>query len=188
MNLANPNSVAKIFHKKSKSSTNRKKLEAMLLNRPNFPPAVKDGTEYVQIAWPDAILEDENGFCVGYLMPLINMSEAVSLDHLMQKAIRKKLHLSEKYAYRVFAAYNIASMVAALHTCGHYIVDLKPSNVSVYKDTMMVAMVDCDGFPSKGNWGAIRQNLSAKNTFIPKEWTFPAKKWAKNRTNSRWRS
>ena len=29
----------------------------------------------------------------------------------------KKLHLSEKYAYRVFAAYNIASMVAALHTC-----------------------------------------------------------------------
>ena len=31
MNLANPNSVAKIFHKKSKSSTNRKKLEAMLL-------------------------------------------------------------------------------------------------------------------------------------------------------------
>ena len=70
MNLANPNSVAKIFHKKSKSSTNRKKLEAMLLNRPNFPPAVKDGTEYVQIAWPDAILEDENGFCVGYLMPL----------------------------------------------------------------------------------------------------------------------
>lgn len=188
MNLANPNSVAKIFHKKSKSSTNRKKLEAMLLNRPNFPPAVKDGTEYVQIAWPDAILEDENGFCVGYLMPLINMSEAVSLDHLMQKAIRKKLRLSEKYAYRVFAAYNIASMVAALHTCGHYIVDLKPSNVSVYKDTMMVAMVDCDGFPSKGNWGAIRQNLSAKNTFIPKEWTFPAKKWAKNRTNSRWRS
>lgn len=160
----------------------------MLLNRPNFPPAVKDGTEYVQIAWPDAILEDENGFCVGYLMPLINMSEAVSLDHLMQKAIRKKLHLSEKYAYRVFAAYNIASMVAALHTCGHYIVDLKPSNVSVYKDTMMVAMVDCDGFPSKGNWDAIRQNLSAKNTSIPKEWTFPAKKWAKNRTNSRWRS
>lgn len=41
MNLANPNSVAKIFHKKSKSSTNRKKLEAMLLNRPNFPPASK---------------------------------------------------------------------------------------------------------------------------------------------------
>lgn len=153
LNMANPNSVAKIFHTKSKSSTNRKKLEAMLLNRPVFSPAIKDGVEYVQIAWPDALLEDEDGFCVGYLMPMIKMSEAVSLDHLMQKAIRKKLRLSEKYAYRIFAAYNITSMVAALHKCGHYIVDLKPSNVSVYKDTMMVAMVDCDGFSIQGELG-----------------------------------
>jgi len=147
---AHPKSVAKIFHNRSKSPTNRQKLEAMLLNRPNFPKALKNGEECVQIAWPDAVLEDGNGFCVGYLMPMINMDEAVSLDHLMQKAIRKKLGLSEKYAYRIFAAYNVAAMVAALHKCGHYIVDLKPSNVSVYKDTMMVAMVDCDGFSIKG--------------------------------------
>lgn len=150
LDASHPNSVAKIFHNRDKSATNRKKLEAMLLNRPNFPKTVKDGVECVQIAWPDAILEDENGFCVGYLMPMINMDEAVSLDHLMQKAIRTKLGLPEKYAYRVFAAYNVTSMVAAMHKCGHYIVDLKPSNVSVYKDTMMVAMVDCDGFSIKG--------------------------------------
>lgn len=115
LNGNHPESVIKIFHKKSKSSTNRQKLEAMLLNRPTFPPAVKDDIEYVQIAWPEAILEDDDGFCVGYSMPLINMAEAVSLDHLMQKAIRKKLNLSEKGAYRIFAAYNAASMVAALH-------------------------------------------------------------------------
>lgn len=145
-----PQLVAKIFHKKQKSDTNRQKLTAMLQNKPNFAPVVKDGMEYVQIAWPEAILEDEKGFCLGYLMPLINMSEAVSLDHLMQKAIRRKLKLPEKYAYRIFAAYNVASMVTALHKCGHYIVDLKPSNVSVYKDTMMIAMVDCDGFSIKG--------------------------------------
>ena len=167
LNATNPGSVAKIFHNKNKSSTNRKKLEAMLLNRPVFPPAVKDGIEYVQIAWPDAVLEDEKGFCVGYLMPLINMSEAVSLDHLMQKAIRKKLKLSEKYAYRIFAAYNVASMVAALHKCGHYIVDLKPSNVSVYKDTMMVAMVDCDGFSIKGDMGRYPAE------FVSEEYIYP---------------
>lgn len=163
----NPLSVAKIFHNKKKSPTNRKKLEAMLLNRPSFPPAVKDGVEYVQIAWPTALLEDEEGFCVGYLMPLINMSEAVSLDHLMQKAIRKKLKLSEKYAYRIFAAYNISSMVAALHKCGHYIVDLKPSNVSVYKDTMMVAMVDCDGFSIQGELGRYPAE------FVSEEYIYP---------------
>ena len=148
-----PQSVAKIFYNLTKSDTNRKKLESMLLNAPHFPPTVKDGVEYVQIAWPTAILEDDKGFCVGYIMPLINMKKAVSLDHLMQKSIRQKLGLSEKYSYRLFAAYNVASMVAALHQCGHYIVDLKPSNVSVYRDTMIVAMVDCDGFSIQGEKG-----------------------------------
>lgn len=75
-----PESVAKIFHNLAKSKTNRQKLEAMLLNKPNFAPVENDGVQYTQIAWPDAILEDEKGFCVGYLMPLINMREAVSLD------------------------------------------------------------------------------------------------------------
>ncbi len=163
-----PNLVAKIFHNKNKSATNRQKLEAMLLNPPHFPPAIKDGVEYVQIAWPVAILDDENGFCVGYLMPLIKMDEAVSLDHLMQKAIRKKLGLTEKYSYRVFAAYNVASMVAALHSVGHYIVDLKPSNVSVYKDNMIVAMIDCDGFSIKGDKG---NRYPAE--FVSEEYIYP---------------
>ena len=72
---AHPRSVAKIFHNRSKSSTNRQKLEAMLMNRPNIPKTMKNGEEYVQIAWPDAVLEDENGFCVGYLLSLIHISE-----------------------------------------------------------------------------------------------------------------
>ena len=163
-----PQYVAKIFHSKNKSATNRQKLESMLLNRPNFPPAVKNGVEYVQIAWPVAILDDDKGFCVGYIMPFINMDEAVSLDHLMQKAIRQKLHLSEKYSYRVFAAYNVSSMVAALHRAGHYIVDLKPSNVSVYKDSMIVAMVDCDGFSIKGEKG---NRYPAE--FVSEEYIYP---------------
>ena len=145
-----PESVVKIFHHTEKSASNRQKLQAMLLNKPNFQPVEANGTEYIQIAWPEAILDDERGFCVGYMMPLINMDAAVSLDHLMQKAIRKKLSLSEKYAYRIFAAYNVASMVTALHKCGHYIIDLKPSNLSVYKENMLVAVVDCDGFSIKG--------------------------------------
>ncbi len=162
-----PDKVAKIFHNLAKSHTNRQKLESMLLNKPNFPPVITDGVQYTQIAWPEAILEDEKGFCVGYLMPLINMDEAVSLDHLMQKAIRKKLKLSEKYAYRIFAAYNLAAMVTSLHKCGHYIVDLKPSNVSVYKENMLVAMVDCDGFSIKGE----KSRYPAE--FVSEEYIYP---------------
>lgn len=151
--VTNPHLVAKIFHDRNKSHTNRQKLEAMLHNRPNIPMQQCDGKNYVQIAWPVAVLEDDEGFCVGYLMPLINTDEAVSLDHLMQKAVRQRLCLSEKYSNRLYAAYNVASMVAALHRCGHYIVDLKPTNVSVYKENMIVAMFDCDGFSIKGEKG-----------------------------------
>ena len=165
--VIHPGLVAKIFHDRSKSHTNRQKLEAMLHNRPNIPPIVYDGKTYVQIAWPEAVLEDDDGFCVGYLMPLINMNEAVSLDHLMQKAVRKKLGLSESYSNRLYAAYNVASMVAALHKCGHYIVDLKPANVSVYKENMIVAMFDCDGFSIKGEKGRYPAE------FVSEEYIYP---------------
>ncbi|MBR1601441.1 MAG: hypothetical protein IJ677_07675, partial [Alphaproteobacteria bacterium] len=162
------NSVAKIFHEKSHSDTNRKKLQAMLHNRPDIPSRIHNNVEYIQIAWPTALLEDEQGFCVGYLMPLINTSLAISLDHLIQKAVRKKLGISDKYINRLYAAYNLTSVVAALHACGHYIVDLKPSNVSIYKKTMLVAMFDCDGFSIKGE-NAARYPAE----FVSEEYIYP---------------
>ncbi len=162
-----PESVVKIFHNTTKSATNRQKLQAMLLNKPNFPPVENNGVEYIQLAWPEAILDDEKGFCVGYMMPLIDMESAVSLDHLMQKAIRQRLKLSEKYAYRIFAAYNVASMITALHKCGHYVIDLKPSNLYVYKENMLVAVVDCDGFSIQG------ESRRYPAEFVSEEYIYP---------------
>lgn len=162
-----PESVVKLFHNVNKSATNRQKLQAMLLNKPKFDPVKANGVDYIQIAWPEALLDDEKGFCVGYMMPLIDMNKAVSLDHLMQKAVRKKLNLSEKYAYRIFAAYNVALMVTELHKCGHYIIDLKPSNLYVYKENMLVAVVDCDGFSIKG------EKTRYPAEFVSEEYIYP---------------
>lgn len=156
--LNHPYFVAKIFHSLAKSNTNREKLQAMLHNRPAFAPAQKngkefvmsDGEKYIQIAWPEALLENESGFCVGYLMPRIDLSLAASLDHFMQRATRQKLNLPENYDYRIRIACNLSSMVAALHEKGHYIVDLKPSNVYVYKESMLISILDCDGFSIQG--------------------------------------
>lgn len=166
--LSHKNSVAKIFHDRSHSDINRKKLQAMLHNRPDIPSRMYKDVEYIQIAWPTALLEDAQGFCVGYLMPLVDTKQAVSLDHLMQKAVRQKLGLSDKYVNRLLAAYNLTSVVAALHACGHYIVDLKPSNVSIYKKTMLVAMFDCDGFSIKGE-----NNERYPAEFVSEEYIYP---------------
>ncbi|MBQ8750017.1 MAG: hypothetical protein IJZ30_00060 [Alphaproteobacteria bacterium] len=165
--VGKPKKVAKIFHERQKSNTNRLKLEAMVNNNPNIDSVKAHGVEYVQIAWPEAILEDDEGYCVGYLMPFIDTNAAVSLDHLMQSAVRAKLKLSDKYDYRVMAAYNVALMVASLHENGHYIVDLKPSNVSIYKKTMTVAMFDCDGFSIKG------EEARFPAEFVSEEYIYP---------------
>lgn len=162
-----PSKVAKIFHERQKSNTNRLKLEAMVMNNPNIPSVTAGGVEYVQIAWPEAVLEDDEGYCVGYMMPFIDTSAAVSLDHLMQSAVRAKLGLSDKYEYRVMAAYNVALMVASLHQYGHYIIDLKPSNVSIYKKTMTVAMFDCDGFSIRG------EQARFPAEFVSEEYIYP---------------
>ncbi len=162
-----PAKVAKIFHERQKSNTNRLKLEAMVVNNPNIPSVKAGGVEYVQIAWPEAVLEDDEGYCVGYVMPFINTAEAVSLDHLMQSAVRSKLGLSDKYEYRVMAAYNVALMVASLHRYGHYIIDLKPANVSIYKKTMTVAVFDCDGFSIQG------EQARFPAEFVSEEYIYP---------------
>lgn len=161
------NKVAKIFHERQKSNVNRLKLEAMVMNNPNIPSVIANGVEYVQIAWPEAILEDEEGYCVGYVMPFINTSEAVSLDYLMQSAVRAKLGLSDRYENRVTAAFNVAGMVASLHQYGHYIIDLKPSNVFVYKKTMTVALFDCDGFSIQG------EQARFPAEFVSEEYIYP---------------
>ncbi len=165
--VGQPAKVAKIFHERQKSNTNRLKLEAMVMNNPNIPSVKAGGVEYVQIAWPEAAMEDDEGYCVGYMMPFINTAEAVSLDHLMQGAVRTKLQLSDKYEYRVMAAYNVALMVASLHKYGHYIIDLKPSNVSIYKKTMTVAMFDCDGFSIQG------EQARFPAEFVSEEYIYP---------------
>lgn len=165
--VGQPDKVAKIFHERQKSNTNRLKLEAMVVNNPNIPSVTAGGVEYVQIAWPEAVLEDDEGYCVGYMMPFIDTSAAVSLDHLMQGAVRSKLGLSDKYEYRVMAAYNVALMVASLHKYGHYIIDLKPSNVSIYKKTMTVAMFDCDGFSIQG------EQARFPAEFVSEEYIYP---------------
>lgn len=165
--VGQPAKVAKIFHERQKSNTNRLKLEAMVVNNPNIPSVTAGGVEYVQIAWPEAVLEDDEGYCVGYMMPFINTAEAVSLDHLMQGAVRAKLGLSDKYEYRVMAAYNVALMVASLHKYGHYIIDLKPANVSIYKKTMTVAVFDCDGFSIQG------EQARFPAEFVSEEYIYP---------------
>lgn len=148
-----PAAVVKLYHEPAAAGHYKPKILAMLARPPDLPAIEEGGRRYIQIAWPSAIVEDASGGFLGFTMPFIDLGRADSLDTLLIKALRRHRGLPENYAYRLFAAQNAASMVTELHRLGHYVIDLKPQNLSVYKDNMYVAVVDCDGLSIDGGDG-----------------------------------
>ncbi|WLQ12351.1 hypothetical protein O5O45_21730 [Hahella aquimaris] len=145
-----PDLVAKIYHKPEQDPGRRAKLEAMLANSPELSHIEHDGHRFVQIAWPQSILTDRRGELKGYLMPFVDLSRAVSLEMLLNRKTRQFSKLPEHYGYRLSAAKNLASLIAALHRKRHHVIDMKPVNINVYRETFFTALLDCDGFSIQG--------------------------------------
>ncbi|ABC27785.1 uncharacterized protein with protein kinase and helix-hairpin-helix DNA-binding domains [Hahella chejuensis KCTC 2396] len=145
-----PDLVAKIYHKPEQDPGRRAKLEAMLANSPELSHIEHDGHRFVQIAWPLSILMDARGNLKGYLMPFVDLSRAVSLEMMLNRKTRQFSKLPEHYGYRLSAAKNVAALIAALHRKRHHVVDMKPININVYRETFFTALLDCDGFSIQG--------------------------------------
>jgi len=148
-----PGQVLKLYRTPEDREKYAPKLEAMLENPPRLPPHKHQGNEYHQLAWPDAVAETEKGNFLGFTMPEIDFSGSASLERMLQKKMRAVSGLPEFYGYRISAAYNLAVSVAALHTRGHHIIDLKPANCRIYRGNMLLGLLDCDGFSVEGTCG-----------------------------------
>jgi TPR repeat protein len=138
--------IAKLYHDPGKDTTRLSKLKAMLGNPPDLPVITIDNNRYVQLAWPNAWIENRNGRFVGYTMPKVDMSSAVSLEVVISAKTRKLAKIPDFLGYRLTAGFNLASLVAELHRHGHHIIDLKPINLNVYKKSFYMSVLDCDGF------------------------------------------
>jgi hypothetical protein len=145
-----PRRVAKLYHDEADAERARDRVLAMLSRPPSLKPKRLNRVEYVQLAWPDALIEDASGRALGFRMPRVPLDLALPLECLLHSAQRRAEGLPETYGLRVFAAANLASVLAELHVLGHHVVDLKPLNVYVYRETMFVAVIDCDGFSVAG--------------------------------------
>jgi hypothetical protein len=145
-----PRSVAKLYHDLANAAAARDRLAATLARPPNLKPPRLNGVEYVQLAWPDALIEDGSGALLGFRMPRVPLDRAVPLECLLNPVQRRAEGLPEDYGLRVFAAANLAGVLAELHRLGHHIIDLKPLNVYVYRATMFVSALDCDGYSIAG--------------------------------------
>ncbi|HST62804.1 MAG TPA: ankyrin repeat domain-containing protein [Longimicrobium sp.] len=143
---SHPELVAKLYHDPGRAPERRRKLLAMLGTPPQLDPIHHAEHRYVQLTWPTHLVEDAEGRFRGYAMPRVELDRAVLAESLLSRKTRQAYGLPEAYGLRVTAASNLAAVVEALNARGHHVVDLKPVNAYVYRDTFFVALLDCDGF------------------------------------------
>jgi hypothetical protein len=87
---------------------------------------------------------------MGFTMPACREPEWVRLEHVVQEEGAKLVGFNATYRIRVLVALHIASALAALHERRHYMIDLKPLNLTVHRFSGAVGVMDCDGMSILG--------------------------------------
>jgi ABC-type Co2+ transport system permease subunit len=143
--------LAKLYH--DATAERRAKLQAMLRRRPDHCVTGDAEDLRVEIAWPTSIIENHAGDILGFAMPEVDLEQTVVLEAVLSRRSRSAYQLSHSYKHRFVAAYNLAVLVASLHEKGHHVVDLKPLNAQLYRDSFYVSLLDTDGFSISGPSG-----------------------------------
>lgn len=143
--------AAKIYHSDQKFPA--AKIKAMLGKNPVEMISKKGGETAFSFAWPIAVLNNDHGEEVGFLMPLMDLKSRYALDHFYDQTLFKKLNAPEESAIslKLEIAQNLSRAVEELHKQGHCFVDMKPQNIRVTIGTHHVTLLDCDGFLIAGN-------------------------------------
>lgn len=145
-----PSRVAKIYHASIDTRYYQRKLQAMLEHRPQIPAPVSGGESVVQLAWPDYMLFDESQRVSGFVMPAIDTQRSIELEYILQARQAKAHNLPDGIGAKVSLACNLATLVSALHARQHRVIDMKPVNLRFYRDSLYIALLDCDGFSIQG--------------------------------------
>ena len=72
------------------------------------------------------------------------------LEYILQERQARAAHLPTGLGAKVTLAANLAAVIAELHRQGHHVIDLKPVNLRFYRQSLYMAMLDCDGFSIQG--------------------------------------
>ena len=147
---------AKIYKDAKHASSNREKIEYMVVNKPTN----KDMAN-IRICWPKYIIyNNQSEFC-GYVMPLafdgsrdLKIIEIYSVGKTIEQKYPKFPEWHKKYELdtpqgfinRIKMLHNWALATEIIHNSGKYIiVDLKPENVLATPDGR-ISVVDTDSF------------------------------------------
>jgi len=153
--------LAKVYHQPSVERI--QKLEVMLKNPPEEMLAHIGHTSY---AWPVAILENEKGQRVGFLMPEIKQGR--QLTEIYNPSLRKRLKLEVDWKFLHTTAYNFALLMESIHRAGYVIGDVKPENILVNPQALP-SIIDTDSFQVRDPKGHIYRCPVGSEGFTPPE-------------------
>ncbi|HZW18385.1 MAG TPA: tetratricopeptide repeat protein [Luteimonas sp.] len=162
-----PQSVAKLYHDHLHPDAYSRKVEAMLALSPDLPVREEHGERYVQIAWPTELVHDDRGRFLGFLMPLLDIAATSELETVLQERQAAAQGLPTGLGAKMTLAANLASVIAALHRRQHYVVDLKPVNLRFYRESLYIALLDCDGFSIQGRGERFRASQFTPDYLAP---------------------
>jgi len=137
--LGQPVRLAKIYTDQVRSGYHHKL--AWMLDNPPEDPTLAYG--HASLAWPQALLYDEQGELSGYLMSYIQGS--VPLLEVFNPRRRSQVlpKFDRRYLHR--AARNLAAALGALHASDYIVGDLNESNILV-RPSALVTLIDTDSF------------------------------------------
>lgn len=144
---AYPGAAAKIYHDPLQLEVAR--IECMIANPPQNSWMTIAGQQVPSIAWPTHLVHDGTGKSIGYLMPFVDTSRAVTMSEYVED-INALSEQDQSISLRINVARNMSALLGKLHSKRDYFIDLKPQNLQVFKETGNIALLDCDGFAIGG--------------------------------------
>jgi len=143
-----PGFVAKIYHAitpQEHLARYRHKIQWMIDHQPALPQVAAEYDDVVQLAWPEGLILRQSRFA-GFAMRKIAFDRTLELDYLLNRRQAANEGFDADYGKLVTVSFNLASLIDCLHAKRIAIVDLKPMNVKIYKASLYVSILDCDGF------------------------------------------
>lgn len=130
--------LAKLYH--DPTSERVKKLQVMVAHPPRDPMA---NHGHITFAWPQDLLQNTRGQCLGFLMPTVDSS--VKLSTIYNAKLRSRKAPRFNWYYLHTAALNIALAMQSLHQEDYVVGDVKPQNILVNSQAL-VSVIDADSF------------------------------------------
>jgi len=154
--------LAKIYH--SPTPERIEKLEVMISHPPQEPNAHQN---HISFAWPQSILKNAQGDCVGFLMPEIKGGKELIDVYNPKRYQQQKLDINWQFLH--VTAQNITSIIEAIHVAGYVLGDIKPQNILV-NNQALPSIIDTDSFQVRHpRSGRIYKCLVGSEGYTPPE-------------------